>query len=271
MQRRRLGWQRLAVKGRCRPGHAGIAGDRIHRGGRVSGEDLQLDVLCARRTRPCRPHSAAAAPRARQARVHAHRRERRLGARGRTAVPRSARARARAALDRPRRAPVRQAPDRRSRTVRERLEQGVRRRGRGRSSAAVRRTAPARRRAASPTSASSASAIASRVSVARRGAGGVFRQRARQRLLLHRPRPATRPDHPQRRLGQRPGLVGADQVYRCERLDRVELLSEHPPLGDLERRHRRRQADQEDQTLGDKVHDAGGQGLDPRRRPPRPG
>jgi hypothetical protein len=73
-------------------------------------------------------------------------------------------------------------------------------------------------------------------------------------------------DHPQRGLGQRAGLVGQHDVDRGQRLDRVELLGQHAPLGHLEGRDRGGEADQEDQALGDEVDEPGGQRLHARRR-----
>ncbi len=96
--------------------------------------------------------------------------------------------------------------------------------------------------------------------VARRGASGVACQLARERPLVHAVG-RHQANQTQRRLGQRAGLVGADNVHRGERLDRIELLREHAALRHLEGGHRRGEADQQDQALGDEVYDSGGEGL----------
>ena len=143
-----------------------------------------------------------------------------------------------------------------------RRARAARRRARARSSAAARRTAPGRRarRAASPP------AEPRRVDrlerrVARRRAGGVAAERAGQ-LVLVDALGRHQLDHPQRRLGQGAGLVGAHDRDRGQRLDRVELLGEDPAPRHLRRRDRRGQRDEQDQALGDDVHDRRGQRLD---------
>ena len=157
-------------------------------------------------------------------------RRRRRGRARAPAAPRSPRG---ALLDQLRVRARRSAPARRGR--------GARRRDRARSSAAGTRTAPARHR---PCLGLRQAGVRDRLQgqVARGGARGVGRDRLRQLALVDSLR-GDQADHAQRRLGQRAGLVGADDVHRGQRLDRVELLREHPALRDLEGRDRRGQAD----------------------------
>jgi hypothetical protein len=70
--------------------------------------------------------------------------------------------------------------------------------------------------------------------VAGGGTGGIARQRMRELSLVHAAG-GYDSDHAQRRLGQRADLVGADNVDRGKRLDRVQLLREHASLRDFER------------------------------------
>ena len=67
---------------------------------------------------------------------------------------------------------------------------------------------------------------------------------------------------PQRRLGQRAGLVDADRVDRRERLDRVQLLRERAGAGHPHRRRRVGDRDEQDQALGDERHHPRDRGLD---------
>ena len=211
-----------------------------------------------RRRRRCRPRSAAAARRARPGRAPARRPgtparagvgQRRLGAPEREHAPPAAASSARRSTS------AGSAPAKRSGAP-------STRRSSPRSSALQRRreengTWPTTRRGVG----AGQPGVVDRLRVVLRDgrAGRVARERARQRRLRPRRRPAPAPTTPQRRLGQRAGLVGADDVHRGQRLDRVELLGEHAALGDLERRHRRGEADQQDQALGDEVDDPGGQ------------
>ena len=99
--------------------------------------------------------------------------------------------------------------------------------------------------------------------VARWCAGGVTGERPREDVLL-RALGRYHLDHPQRRFGQRPRLIGADDVDGSERLDRVELLGERAALGHLERGHCRGDADQQDQPLWHEVHNGCRDRLHPR-------
>ena len=77
--------------------------------------------------------------------------------------------------------------------------------------------------------------------VPRRGAGREAPERPRELVLPH-PFGRYQLHDPQRRLGQRPGLVRAQDRHRSERLDRVELLREHAAPRHFRRRHRHRSA-----------------------------
>ena len=72
----------------------------------------------------------------------------------------------------------------------------------------------------------------------------------------------------QTRLGERAGLVEADDRGRCERLDRVELLRKRTVPGELEGAREVDDAREQDQPFGDEVDhrgDDGGEGVVERR------
>ena len=234
--------QRLAVerrrpsrarprRGRSRPRSAGASPERTFSSTSCSAKNATVSAAFgrSRSASTTRPSARTSSGNAGSGPAS----ERRVGAADREHAP-PARA--------PRRARARRAPGRRRRSAPARPARGARRPGRARSSAAARRTAPAPTTRRPSTSASPASAIACSVRL-REGALAAYPASAlRQRRLVHARR-GHEPDHPQRGLGQRAGLVGADDVDRGERLDRVQLLREHAALRDLERRHRRGQAD----------------------------
>ena len=229
---------------------------------RVAGEHLQR-----RRPRAAKKATVSAAfGRSRSASttrpsgLHVARGTRRPGRRP-AAAPRRGRARARAARRPPR---ARPAATSAGSAAREPLRRArARARSSPRSSALQRRRdengtcATARRRPSPPPSPASRDRLQRRV--ARRGARRVARRARAASVASSTPAAGTSADHAQRRLGQRAGLVGADDVDRRERLDRVELLGEHPAPGHLEGGHRRGEADQQDQPLGDEVDDPRGQ------------
>ena len=99
--------------------------------------------------------------------------------------------------------------------------------------------------------------------VARRGAG---RERAEAcpQLVLVDAGSGEDLDDPQRRLGQRAGLVDAQRVDGGERLDRVELLRERAAPRHAHRRRRVGEADEQHQPLGNERHDPGRRGRDGR-------
>ena len=135
-------------------------------------------------------------------------------------------------------------------------------RARARSSAAARRTGPAPtapRAASSP--ASPASWTASSVAL-RDGELAANTPSDRASSSLVDLAGGHELDDAQRRLGQRPGLVRAQHRDRRERLDRVELLREHAAAGHLRRRDRGGERHEQDQPLGDDVHDRRRQRLD---------
>ena len=189
-------------------GHAGVAGDRPDGRRRVAGQHLQDDVLVGEEgdrlggvgAQPLgqrRPPRAAARRRgtAHRAAASGSGASVRPSASTRRPAPASSRAR-------------RRGRRRRRRSARAHPARAARRRGPARSSAGARRTAPGRATWRGVASASAASCDRLQGQVARRRAGGVARERPRQRGLV-RAVGRHQPDHAQRRLGQRAGLVGA--------------------------------------------------------------
>ena len=111
-----------------------------------------------------------------------------------------------------------------------------------------------------------AAAIASRVAVA---------DARRRRVPAEVDGEIGRPDevdHAERALGERAGLVEADQVDRGERLDRVQLLDERAPARHPRSRDREGEARQQDQPLRDERDNRGDRGRHGRvqRRMPLP-
>ena len=244
--RRRASGRRLAVERAGAAGHAGVAGDRADGGRRVAGERPSAPTSCSAKNatvsaafgaQPLRQDDEAERPHAARA---AARRARPAGSgasgaaeREHAAPPCAASSGAllaqvgvgagealRRAEHEPLAAEVERAPapPRGERHLRGRLDGGV---------------AVGQRRRRGPPRGSGCATARSRRS----------RPSARASCGLVDPVGGHELDHAQRRLGQRAGLVGAHDVHRRQRLDRVELLREHAALGDLERRDRRGQAD----------------------------
>ncbi len=228
-----------------------VAGDRGDRLRRVAGEHLHLDALAAQERDRVSARSGAAPPRARRSRAA---RRSAGGARPRRASAASGRSpRARASTRRPCALALARRLPRGSRAARARAR-------RGRSAPSASATALQRRRLEKGTSPSSAlRAPPGRRRRAPRSvrlrADALRRERRRANALssLARRRARDHLDHPQRGLGERPGLVDADRVHRGQRLDRVELLGEHAATRHPHRRRRVGQADQHIRPSGTSV------------------